>query len=171
MILLNSFRRRSHRIVVAAIIAWLPFGVVRPAEAVCAPCAFGVYEVGALLLGGGAAIGGVVLLNEDRPRIDYPETPLPRGEDGELLPDCDDPHIQLGEACSKRSGARYPQARRYGEGGQPEYDYDFTDHGRPHDHPNPHRHPWLPTQGGPKRGPAEPIPAGDDIPWPNGYGE
>lgn len=54
-------------------------------------------------------------------------------------------HTQLG----KRDGRKgtYRQGREF-KNGEPEWDYDITDHRRPQNHPNPHKHKWEPNSTG-----------------------
>jgi hypothetical protein len=54
-------------------------------------------------------------------------------------------HTQLGTRQG-RKGA-YRQGREF-KNGEPEWDYDMTDHGRPQNHPNPHKHKWEPNPTG-----------------------
>ena len=84
------------------------------------------------------------------------DDPLPRDENGNPVPESDNPHTQLGTKKGRKGS--YPQGREFGANGEHVKDIDFTDHGRG-DHPNPHEHPIVPneTGGTPKRGPARPL--------------
>jgi hypothetical protein len=84
-----------------------------------------------------------------------PKEPLPRDENGNPIPDSENPHTQVGTKTSKRRGEQYKQAREFGENGDHVKDIDFTDHGRPKEHTNPHQHKIDPNTG--KRGKAEPL--------------
>lgn len=75
-----------------------------------------------------------------------PDRPLPRDEDGVLIPDTDAPHTQLG--TRKGSKGKHPQAREFDKDGKPVRDIDFTDHDRPAKHPNPHQHNHIPNETG-----------------------
>jgi RHS repeat-associated protein len=89
----------------------------------------------------------------------FPDRPLPRGENGEPVPDEDanGPHTQLGTKDGRNG--KYPQAREFDKDGKPVKDIDFTDHGGREGHPNPHQHPYRdnPTGGTKQRGRAEPL--------------
>jgi hypothetical protein len=89
-----------------------------------------------------------------------PQTTLPRGPDGEMLPSSPYAHTQLGTEVGRKAGP-YTTAREFGENGEWIRDIHFTDHGRPNilGHVNPHQHPAVPnpTGGTPGYGPAEPF--------------
>jgi hypothetical protein len=87
-----------------------------------------------------------------------PPRSLPRGEYGEMIPDSQYPHTQLGTENSRRVGD-YTAAREFGENGKWQRDIHFTDHGRPVNHTNPHQHLPVPnpTGGTPGYGPAVPF--------------
>ena len=89
-----------------------------------------------------------------------PDSPLPRGTKGELLPSSPQPHTQLGTEIGRKVGP-YTAAREFGSDGQPLRDIHFTDHGRPnvpgHVKPHQHRHIPNPTGGTPEYRPAEPF--------------
>lgn len=88
------------------------------------------------------------------PNIYSPDSPLPRDENGNPIPEADVPHTEIGSR-----GGKYSQAREFDAQGNPVKDIDFTDHGRPKTHPNPHEHPYQPnpTGGTPKRGNPQPL--------------
>jgi len=87
----------------------------------------------------------------------FPDRPLPRDKNGNMSPDTDVAHTQLGTKSGRRDS--YPQAREFDDDGNPVRDIDFTDHGRPSMHGNPHQQTYErnPTGGTMKRGPAEPL--------------
>lgn len=96
------------------------------------------------------------------PDRDLPRYPEGAPKEGEPMPDTDAPHTQLGHRNGR--GGRYPQAREFGENGEPIRDIDFTDHGRPQNHPCPHQHTYDENQtGGTKKRneEGEPVPEFD----------
>jgi len=85
----------------------------------------------------------------------FPDRPLPRDDDGNAVPESENPHTQLGKRTGRKG--KYPQAREFDSDGKPVRDIDFTDHGRKH--PNPHQHKYRdPKTGGTRqRGPSEEL--------------
>ena len=114
----------------------------------------------------GRRAGGVeeaaqpVARNSTAPGSYRPNSPLPRGPNGGVLPSSPQPHTQLGTEIGRKVGP-YTAAREFGSDGQPIRDIHFTDHGRPnvpgHINPHQHRHIPNPTGGTPEYGPAEPF--------------
>ncbi len=98
--------------------------------------------------------------NSTAPGSYRPNSPLPRGPNGGVLPSSPQPHTQLGTEIGRKVGP-YTAAREFGSDGQPIRDIHFTDHGRPnvpgHINPHQHRHIPNPTGGTPEYGPAEPF--------------
>jgi len=92
-----------------------------------------------------------------KPGTYAPDRPLPRDKrTGNPVSESENPHTQLGEKTSSRTGDKYTQGREFGKDGKHVRDVDFTDHGRPGDHPNPHQHRINPETG--KRLGVEPLP-------------
>ena len=98
--------------------------------------------------------------NSTAPGSYRPNSPLPRGPNGGVLPSSPQPHTQLGTEIGRKVGP-YTAAREFGSDGHPIRDIHFTDHGRPnvpgHINPHQHRHIPNPTGGTPEYGPAEPF--------------
>lgn len=84
----------------------------------------------------GAVIGAAMDIVQEMPG--FPDRELPSDENGVFIPDTDYPHTQLGQRKGRKE--TYPQAREFGENGEPIRDIDFTDHCRPQNHPLPHQH-------------------------------
>jgi RHS repeat-associated protein len=86
-----------------------------------------------------------------------PNQTLPRDQHGRSIPSSPYPHTQLGERAGRK--CTYPQAREWGQDGQPGRpvrDVDWTNHGRPGapGHTIPHEHPYGP---GGEHLPAQPL--------------
>ena len=98
--------------------------------------------------------------NSTAPGSYRPNSPLPRGPNGGVLPSSPQPHTQRGTELGRKVGP-YTAAREFGSDGHPIRDIHFTDHGRPnvpgHINPHQHRHIPNPTGGTPEYGPAEPF--------------
>jgi len=120
--------------------------------------------VGATLVKGGVAtatIGLMMMMRNGKDGTYSPNRKLPRDDNGNPIPDSQNPHTQLGKKDGRNG--EYNQAREWGkdENGKlsPKKDIDFTDHGRPNEHTNPHQHKFTPneTGGTPKHGHPEPL--------------
>ncbi|VEA63245.1 Protein rhsA [Salmonella enterica subsp. salamae] len=83
------------------------------------------------------------------PRTEWLDRKLPSDKYGNIIPDKDIPHTQLGMRIGRRK--TYMQAREWGYDEQgkliPKRLIDFTDHGR-NDHTNPHQHTYEPNSTG-----------------------
>ncbi len=83
------------------------------------------------------------------PRTEWLDRKLPSDKYGNIIPDKDIPHTQLGMRIGRRK--TYMQAREWGYDEQgkliPKRLIDFTDYGR-NDHTNPHQHTYEPNSTG-----------------------